>query len=382
MGPSLLLICCSGLLAQGTAVHKPAITNPRAVSKSTEGQPASWRKLLDSESATLGQVRGVFLNQRVTVDGAVDEWMGQSGLLEWRIAFKPVIPVNVPNPEVQKVFDHMHMPYVVQGGLDLLPDSYSGKEARVIAVQLHSSDKSGPKTNALGEPISDDETINPNFDLVVQLDDGTIAMTTQYPSTLTGMSVVELASVAKATAEQMTRELSGIVGNTVYAVGFSRLYRPDTTLDEITKQDAFKRVSTGDVPLLKPLKIVAAKYVDSAGVVIKVKLPSGADALSLTSKLELQIPPSAGVERTFFEWVIGSLLAKIPSSLTKKDLDAIRSGTIYRGMKEESVEYAMGLPDKENDWGSGGKQLIYGKSFLVYVDRQETVVDWQSLDDK
>jgi hypothetical protein len=42
----------------------------------------------------------------------------------------------------------------------------------------------------------------------------------------------------------------------------------------------------------------------------------------------------------------------------------------------------MGFPDKENDWGTGGKQLIYGKSFLVYVNRQETVVDWQSLDDK
>jgi hypothetical protein len=86
--------------------------------------------------------------------------------------------------------------------------------------------------------------------------------------------------------------------------------------------------------------------------------------------------------QTFFERVIGSLLEEIPSSLTKKDLDAIRSGTIYRGMKEEAVEYTMGFPDKENDWGTGGKQLIYGKSFLVYVNRQETVVDWQSLDDK
>ena len=51
-------------------------------------------------------------------------------------------------------------------------------------------------------------------------------------------------------------------------------------------------------------------------------------------------------------------------------------------MKEEAVEYAMGIPDSENDWGSGGKQLIYGKSFLVYVNRQGTVVDWQSLDNQ
>jgi hypothetical protein len=310
----------------------------------------------------------------------VHEFNGRSQFLEWQIAVKPLNTMKFADPKVQKVFDQM--PYVVPDDVTFLPASYSGKEAKVIAVQLHRSDESRPSTNALGDSISDDDRINPYFDLVVQFDDGTVAMTTQYPSTLAAGSEVELTSVANATAEQMRRELPGIVNKTVYAVGFSRLYRPDTSLDEITKQDAFKRISPADVPLLEPLKIVAAKYVDSAGVVIKIKLPNGEEALSLTSMLELQTPPGAGVVQTFFERVIGSLLEEIPSSLTKKDLDAIRSGTIYRGMKEEAVEYTMGFPDKENDWGTGGKQLIYGKSFLVYVNRQETVVDWQSLDDK
>jgi hypothetical protein len=49
-------------------------------------------------------------------------------------------------------------------------------------------------------------------------------------------------------------------------------------------------------------------------------------------------------------------------------------------MKRESVVYLLGFPDKENDWGSGGKQLIFGKSVFVYLDRSERGMDWQSLD--
>ena len=68
----------------------------------------------------------------------------------------------------------------------------------------------------------------------------------------------------------MKSELPAIVGKTVYAVGFSQLYKPDTTLDEISKQNVLKRVSSAEVPLLEPLKITAARYVDSVGVVIEV----------------------------------------------------------------------------------------------------------------
>jgi hypothetical protein len=60
----------------------------------------------------------------------------------------------------------------------------------------------------------------------------------------------------------------------------------------------------------------------------------------------------------------------------------IKHKTIYKGMKRDPLEYLFGFADKENDWGSGGKQLIYGKSFLVYLDHNERVVDWQAMDIK
>ena len=40
---------------------------------------------------------------------------------------------------------------------------------------------------------------------------------------------------------------------------------------------------------------------------------------------------------------------------------------------------ALGFPTKENDWGRGGKQLIYSDTFFVYVNNDDKVEDWQSL---
>jgi hypothetical protein len=47
-------------------------------------------------------------------------------------------------------------------------------------------------------------------------------------------------------------------------------------------------------------------------------------------------------------------------------------------MSLDALHYTIGFPDKENDWGRGGHQLIYGKKITVYV-RDKRVVDWQSL---
>jgi hypothetical protein len=41
----------------------------------------------------------------------------------------------------------------------------------------------------------------------------------------------------------------------------------------------------------------------------------------------------------------------------------------------------MGLPEKENNYGAAGKQLIYGKHVRSYVyTKGNTVVDWQFLE--
>ena len=371
-GFALLMLCSAGLFAKGLAAQGAA-GNPFQIDPATDdGQLAPWRTLLDSGKATLGQVRFVFLNQEVIVGGTVEDLGRSSQLLEWRIAAQPGASAHASAPAR----------YVVPNALDGLPVRYSGKTAQVIAIQLHDSHVTGTTKNALGEAISDDSAINPCFDLVAQFNDGTTALTTQYPQTLATANVAELSSVVSAAAERLQRELPFIAGKYIYAAGFTQLYRPDSSLDELARQDASKRVSPADIPLFEPLEIVAAKYDAPAGVVIEVQLPDGDKALALTSNTQLFSAPINGEKQSFLDRVIGLFLSEIPSDLTKKEVAAIRNGSIYRGMREGALEYVLGFPDKESKWEDGGKQLTFRRSLTVYVSAQGTVADWKFVDEK
>jgi len=75
------------------------------------------------------------------------------------------------------------------------------------------------------------------------------------------------------------------------------------------------------------------------------------------------------------------LHASMPTNLTPREIEAVRKGTIFKGMSKSAVHYTIGFPEKENDWGRSGKQLIYFRNTLfVYLDATEHVVDWQSTE--
>jgi len=161
-------------------------------------------------------------------------------------------------------------------------------------------------------------------------------------------------------------------------VGFSRLYQPDTTLEELSGlRNIRKELGPTSVPQLVPLPIVAAKYIQSTGVVFKLKLPNGNEALAFTDASYFQ---RADANNSVMDKVSGSLLMAIPSDLNPKEIDDIKKGSVSKGMKRQTLYYVVGFPDKENDWGRGGKQLMYGNRLLFYLDNTNTVVDWQSLD--
>jgi hypothetical protein len=54
---------------------------------------------------------------------------------------------------------------------------------------------------------------------------------------------------------------------------------------------------------------------------------------------------------------------------------------LFHGMSGDAVEYALGFAEQKNDWGTGGKQLVFfsGK-LIVYLDSKDKVVDWQSFE--
>jgi hypothetical protein len=320
-----------------------------------------WRKQLRSDTS-FGTIRRLFLNQDVIVTGTVVTIRG-SVLFEWQVAHKG------GNRYTTTTLDH-------------LASTYKGKSAKVVAVQLNESTLLKLRPNALGEIVATDDIISPHFDIVVQFDDDTLAMLSGFPGTIKGN--IELASAASALKERMDKELPLLIGKTVYATGWSKLYQPDTSLEELVgvgSKGVLKQLWHTDVPLLQPITVLAAKYIDSTGVVFKLKLPNGKGALAFS-------PQSYYVEegdsdRPFLEGVMGGLQMEIPKDLTQREIDAIKKGTIYKGMTKAALDFVLGFKDKENDWGRGGKQLIYYDGRLVvYLDKDNKVEDWQSFEKK
>jgi len=305
------------------------------------------------QDGTLGSVKQKYLNQKVVLVGLVwDDPVRGPVLIEWNLGIE----------EAGRYKFDMHTN---------LPATYKGQTATVIAIQLNNGKKT-PSVNALGEPIDPDNTVKPYFDFIVKLADGRVAMTSAYPDTI--QEDVKLASDEDALAQEMTTKLPSLVGGTFYACEFTHLYSTDATLEEILEASRILKQLT-DVPLLVPLKVTAAKYNESASaVILKLRLPDGRDALAVASGY-----PLTDKDETFLQRVSASLLSEIPKKLTPQEIRAIKKGSIFRGMSEDALYCSLGFPKSENDWGRGGKQLLYTDNLMVYLDNQDKVIDWQSL---
>jgi len=109
-------------------------------------------------------------------------------------------------------------------------------------------------------------------------------------------------------------------------------------------------------------------------VLIRLRLPTGGDAVSFTSRSLLD---AASADIPFIERISGRLLAGVPKELTANEIEAIKQGELVRGMSSLAVSYMFGSPDSETNWGIGGKQRIYLKQISVHFDDKNKVVDWQ-----
>ncbi|MGD0569800.1 MAG: hypothetical protein ABSA78_15475 [Candidatus Sulfotelmatobacter sp.] len=142
--------------------------------------------------------------------------------------------------------------------------------------------------NALGEPIREDSVVDPYFDVVVRFDDGRYGMLTAYPAT--ARISLRLVEEQQALTELISKNQTSIIGADLYACQYSHLYEPDSMLEEMTGDgEIIKRLKFPRAPLLRPLKVTAAKYVAANEVVIlKLQLPDGADALAVS---DMRVPP-------------------------------------------------------------------------------------------
>jgi hypothetical protein len=305
------------------------------------------------QTETLRSVKQRYLNQRVVLIGNVtDKLASQPVLMQWNLGIESAGRYNTDWES-------------------FLPATYKGKTATVIAIQLNNLLEKQGKVNALGEQINADDAVDPYFDIVVRFDDGQIAMNTAYSSTLS--DEVRLSGAQNVVAQEMAEKLPGVVGRIFYGCSYTSLYSTDATVDELLGPYAgIKRIS---FPYLTPLKVTAAKFNEGAdAVVMKVKLPDGRDALTIATGEQL-----TEKDETFIDRISGSLLSEIPKKLTLQEIAAIRKESIFRGMSMDAVYCSVGLPHTENDWGSGGKQFVYDDGMMVYLNNQNSVVDWQML---
>jgi hypothetical protein len=304
-------------------------------------------------SETLGSIKHTYLDQRVVVYGSA----GLGGLLGWQ--------------RVKRVVEGYYAP-TSPSGSDYLPESYVGKSGKVVLIRL--ADVGVLGTNAMGETISPDEIANPYFKLVVEFDDGVLAQTTAYPNTLSGSLV--LAEQYQRLQQDISKALPQLIGKTVYAVGYSQLYQPNSTFQEITGLEISTKLL--DPPRLQPIQVLDAKYVRD-GVVLKLKLPDGSAALSYSGNLLAHPSTAPASEDEMLKTICRYLVLEMPR-LTEKEIDAVRRGAIFKGMSKDALYDALGFPKTENDWGSGGKQLVFTSKFLVYLGSDDKIVDWQELD--
>jgi hypothetical protein len=330
-------------------------SSPAALSSGQQPQAGENRSCdaVSSTKPTLCQVRKKYLNRRVIVTGAL---FNERSMLEWERA----------------VLDGAR--FVHASGFANLPAGYKGQTATVVAVQLNQL-KVATRVNALGETVDQESTVDPYFDLVVHFDDGAYGMLSTYPTTAE-MSVT-FAEEEQALSDLIAKNEGSLLGTSLYACGYSRLYEPDSTLEEMTgSAELLKRLYVSKIPLLKPLRIAAVRYIPANDdVVLKLQFPDGQYALSVTyMKIEGKDKTSSPLQR-----ISGSMLTALPSNFSLQETNAVQKGEIFRGMSSAALECALGFPKQENDWGRGGKQLIFTDTLYVYVDEKEKVVDWPNL---
>lgn len=251
-----------------------------------------------------------------------------------------------------------------EASYEYLPDRYVGKEATVVSVTT--TDVIERKVNAFGEPI--EPTAPLHFNLVVRFADGYTAIIRDTLDALA--SEVKLPEELPKEAEKQRQYESmtaQLVGRKVYAIADSTIYDSDTTLAEIMQHTAFGHMLIS-VPYLEPLEIVAAKWDSDANCAI-TKLKIG-DKVALA----LLSPDPDGL--CIYG---GAFLFAVPDGLTREERDAIRRHSAIRGMSESALYFAVGLPDRVNDYGRGGYQLVYPGGLIVYLDEHRKVNDVQHI---
>lgn len=260
------------------------------------------------------------------------------------------------------------------------PSSFKGRRAIVVSVQenrLLSQEPRVGKMDVFGKPISAADVVDPYLDVIVRMiDDSSYLGTTGYFTSMMNKNVL-LASEIEKFQTTLNRALATIQGKTLYTVGYTWLSPADTTLSELSDMLTRRANADTSIPNLSPLKVIESKYLDTeVAVLVKLELPDGSNRVVYGDVKDYFVDYE--YQRNLFERMNLRLIDNIPKKISAKEIAAIKKSEIFRGMTDEALYYSWGYPEKINDWGRGGKQLIFPRGQNVYLEGK-IIRDWQSV---
>lgn len=184
---------------------------------------------------------------------------------------------------------------------------------------------------------------------------------------------------------QKNGHLSALRGRQLFAVGYSRLYAADASIDDdqspwtnynqyLTGWQAMPEVCrtrfclARRIPLLVPLQIVTATFLAAKHTaIIEVTLPNGSRAVSFAKVDGVDPNENAG---SLLPLIAGTLLAKIPENLSAREVEAIKNRAPFTGMREKAIYDMLGYPERVEKL-SHGARLVYSESLSVFLDQDQ-----------
>lgn len=260
-----------------------------------------------------------------------------------------------------------------------VPKSFIGRRGKVVSVELDQKllFKQTDERSAFGDHVTKSRVPN-QFTIVVvrMIEDGTQIGIKSFPNTI-WQDNLRLVRDFQASNTEIDQNLKHLVGKELVHNAYTELLATWATVADLldrVKRDSLRDRNTQNLTMLR---VIDTKHlaVENA-VLIKVQLPDGDERL-LFGSLEHYNLKRAYVP-TILERMDVSAAEEIPRRFSKREIAAIKMGTIFRGMSEDALYWSIGYPKNYNDWGRGGMQFIYGNGRFVYV-KNGFVADWQSL---
>lgn len=175
--------------------------------------------------------------------------------------------------------------------------------------------------------------------------------------------------------EEISQNINGIVGKTIYPVASSIIYPPSFGIEDCA--DLKNRKLSISLPFknLTPLEIIEAEYIENEHAIMLIIKNQENKQLG---KVYSEFRRFEGVrkdKKTFLEAAAFGFLENVTNKLTDQEIVAIKNNKVFKGMSKDALYYSIGFPEKRVDRGNGVMQLIYGVGTSVYL-KDNLVIDF------